>query len=391
MNDYKKTIVHVITRYIRAGADENTALTALGQSKSGNRVFILHGDDFDQSFARELSDRITFVRVPRLVRRISPVDDVSALVSMTGIIKKIAPDIVHTHTSKAGVIGRVAAVFARVPTIVHGVHIAPFVSVGAFEKYTYIAIEKALSLITDAFVDVSAGMKNLYLEYGIGRHDNHFIVHSGFDLRRFQNPPLPDDLADLTEPTEGGGKPLVVLVLSALEPRKRIAELIEAFGTSVSALPDVRLLVAGEGSQKERLTRLVAEKGLERNVRLLGFRHDPERLIRLSDVCILVSHREGLPRVIMQYIAGGRPCIATRLPGIEEVIMHGVNGLLFDENDIPGVVAAVADLIRDRPRLEALAAEASLTDLRSWDVEEMSRKTADVYSRLGPVDKCFRP
>ena len=375
-------IVHVLTRLLRAGSEENTLLTCKGQVQRGHSVYLVHGHEFDQAYYRDLDPAIQLIEAPSLTRALRPLEDLKALRELVGIFTRIKPDVVHTHQSKAGILGRSAAALTRVPTVVHGVHIVPFHNVGAIQKYTFLAAEKIAAKATHGFVCVSAGMKNAYRAHAIGRDTEHFVVHSGFDLDRFRAPQWPDDWRALLGVHACEEKPPTVAMLAALEPRKRHLEFLEHVPRIITAVPGLKIVLAGEGHLKEEIRARIAEMGLEGSVKLTGFRTDPERIIALADICILTSFREGLPRAIVQYLAAGKPVVACNLPGLSEIATNGENAIVVDQDDLAGVADAVADLAGTAHKRERLSAAARRSELGSWDATVMTEQIERVYDVL---------
>ena len=164
----KKKIVHIITRLINGGADENTVISCNYSASIGNEVFLIIGPYNDKEIIDKLNKKVNLIVVNNLIRSINPYKDLLALMLIRKMIKKLSPDIVHTHTSKAGIIGRIAAWLSGVPLIVHTVHILPFVNVNLILKFLYLLLEKMVSYITDKYINVSAGMKETSLRYKIG-------------------------------------------------------------------------------------------------------------------------------------------------------------------------------------------------------------------------------
>ena len=183
----------------------------------------------------------------------------------------------------------------------------------------------------------------------------------------------------------GEARPPVVVMLAALEPRKRHLELLDHLPALIERVPGVRLVLAGEGYLQDQVAAKIAAQGLADNVCLLGFRKNPEKIIALADVCVHCSDKEGLPRSVLQYLAAGRPTVMFHLPGIEDVIATGKNGVVLHQDDWPGLVDALAGVLVDAGSREALAAGARRTDLRLWDASTMAAQTLDVYRRAGAV------
>ncbi|RWD68049.1 MAG: glycosyltransferase family 1 protein [Mesorhizobium sp.] len=375
-------IVHVLTRLLRAGSEENTLACCLAQARHGHEVLLVHGAEYDPRLRASLTGALRVVTLEKLINPISPSRDISAFRRLTRLMRDWRPDIVHTHQSKAGIVGRLAAREADVPGIVHGVHILPFVHVGSGQRLMFLAAERLAARFTRAFIDVSQAMRDICIANHLGSPDQHHVVHSGFDLARFASARWPQEPHLLLGTAAGEPKPPVVLMLAALEPRKRHVEFIEAFGQVVDRIPDVRLLLAGDGPARSDVESAIERSRYANNVRMIGYHSEPERLISLADVCVLTSMREGLPRVMMQYLAGGRASVVSHLPGVEEVVQHGVNGIVTPAEDVGAAAAAVADLLENQHHRARLADGAKRTDLSSWGLESMCESVEQIYQSV---------
>ena len=375
-------IAHAITRLLRAGSEENTIATCLAQASFGHDVVLIHGNDWDRSYATDCGSVIQLIELTELVHEVNPRKDLAATRQMRALFRAMRPAVVHTHQSKAGIVGRVAARLAGVPFVVHGVHTLPFVNVSRAKKTIYLAAERAVAPFTDAFINVSNGTQRQCLGHSVGRPGQHFVVHSGMNISSFRGAVWPEDWRNLVGISGSDPKPPIVLMLAALEPRKRHAGFIEAFSRVLKRAPSARLLIAGEGSARAAVEAAIERSGFGANVRLLGFSHEPERLIALSDLTVLTSTREGLPRVIVQSLAGGRPAITTDLPGIEEIVKTDVNGIVTPSDNLDATAEAVAELLLDPLRLARLQAGAAATDVSSWTLDSMCVAVSEIYDRI---------
>ncbi|WP_192250556.1 glycosyltransferase [Mesorhizobium silamurunense] len=375
-------IVHVLTRLLRAGSEENTLACCLAQARHGHEVLLVHGAEYDPRLRASLTGALRVVTLEKLINPISPSRDISAFGRLSRLMRDWRPDIVHTHQSKAGIVGRFAAREANVPGIIHGVHILPFVHVGSGQRLMFLAAERLAAKFTRAFIDVSQAMRDICIANHLGSPDQHHVVHSGFDLARFASARWPQEPHLLLGTAAGEPKPPVVLMLAALEPRKRHVEFIEAFGQVVDRIPNVRLLLAGDGPARSDVASAIERSRFANNIRMIGYHSEPERLISLADVCVLTSMREGLPRVMMQYLAGGRASVVSHLPGVEEVVQHGVNGIVTPAEDVGAAAAAVADLLENQHHRARLADGAKRTDLSSWGLESMCESVEQIYQSV---------
>lgn len=375
-------VVHVITRLIEAGSEENTVATCLYQARCGWRVTLVHGRDYHPSWYRHIDNQIEVVRLDALVHPIQPFRDLAAVVALCRLFRATRPSIVHTHQSKAGIIGRLAAAVARVPAVVHSVHIAPFVNVSGYRRHFYLAAEKLCARMTDLFIPVSIGMRDAYLSEGIGRADMYDVVYSGMPLERFASCAAPSKWRERIGGWPGEERPKIVLMLAAFEPRKRHREFLHAVAPGLRRRPDICLVLAGEGSQRQQCEHDARQLEIASQIRFLGHDPAPQELIALSDLCLLTSRREGLPRAVVQYIAGGKPVLLCPLPGIEELVRCGENGVISGSSDMEATVAEMFSLLDDDRRLAVLTAGACATDVSRWSEATMGQRTEAAYQHL---------
>jgi glycosyltransferase involved in cell wall biosynthesis len=203
------------------------------------------------------------------------------------------------------------------------------------------------------------------------------------DVERFLRAEPLDDAelrAAFSGPLPDGAR--VVLMVAALEPRKRVREFIETFAAIVRSEPAAVLVVLGDGVDRPVLEETVRRLGLEAHVALPGFRSDVERWIRRADVCVLASEREGLPRVIVQYALGGSPMVSTALPGVEAIVDDGVTGYLTPIDDVAAMAAPVLRILRDHTLAAAMRANVRALDLSRWSVSSMVDELDRVYARV---------
>lgn len=377
------TIAHVITRFIKGGADENTLLTCNGQVQRGYDVHLILGDEHDVDMLGKLSPSVKVHIIRNLVRRVDPFRDLMCLFGLLAVFLRVRPSIVHTHESKAGVIGRFAAFLSGAETVVHGVHILPFVGVSGPSAQVFLLLERIAARVTHAFVDVSAGMRDLCIENGLGNSTNHFVVASGMDLARYRNAPAISGWRDRFPELANneywkGREPKIALIAGTLEPRKRVLDLIRAlFKRSPDG--DWLLLVAGDGTQKSEIVDFVDMHNISHRVVLMGHCDQLENYIHLADACVHAATNEGLPRVVVQYVLGARPVVATHLPGIERVVDDRRNGDLVSLADIEALAERLLDLLDDQERRAAYSAHAQQIDLSGWDSGEMIRGIDEAY------------
>lgn len=378
-------ICHVITRFVRGGADENTLLSCNAQAQIGHTVYLVCGDEVSDAMLKRLHPDIVVHRLPSLVRPIKPLADFKAFLAMVRLFRAVGFDIVHTHTSKAGILGRIAAKVAGIRGIIHGVHILPFLNVGKAQFLVYWGAEKLLAPMTHAFVDVSSGMLDACLEHKIGNSKNHIVVPSGMNIEKFIKAQPVDD-SELVKYLPHIKEPLselhIILMVAALEPRKRVVEFLYVFAEVVKTDSKAILVLLGEGHDKSRIEQTVKELGLESRVVMVGFRNDVERWIARANVCVLASEREGLPRVVVQYALGARPTVVTALPGVEVVVKHEKTGYLVHVDKVPEMSGFISQILANKDLAQSMIDEAKKLDLSAWSVDFMASELERIYNKV---------
>ncbi|WP_428152565.1 glycosyltransferase [Brevundimonas sp.] len=375
-------IVHVMTRLMRGGAEENTLRSCRAQAAAGHRVILVHGADFDPAAREEAAGVVEVRTVDRMFHRISPADDIAAVRALRDLFREVGADVVHTHQSKAGVLGRVAARLARTPTVIHGIHILPFVNVGPVQEAVYVAAEWLCAPFTHGFISVSPSVRDECVRRGLGRPEKHFVAMSAMDVERFKTAGPPPDWRTLLAVEPGQDRPPTAVMLATFEPRKRQLEFIRAVPEAFAGLPDWRLLFAGRGETLEEAKALVEEMGLGDRIRFAGHRSDPEAIIAMADIGLLTSLREGLPRVLVQYAAAGKPAVVSLLPGIGDVVTDDVSAIVTPTDDIGAAAEAAARLLGDAVLRRRLSNGALGVDVDAWSPERMDAAVEEAYRQV---------
>lgn len=378
-------IVHVLTRFLKTGGSEqNTIINCREQAAEGHRVIIIHGSDFHEETCRAAREVAEVICIDALVHPVDVVRDARALVEMTALFRRLRPQVVHTHQSKAGVLGRMAAKLADVPAIIHSVHILPFVNVSWKAAAAYKAVERFCALFTDAFISVSPSVRDAYLDAGIGRREQHFVALSAMNVERFKLAQPPEDWRELLRLEPGQSKPPTMVMVAAFEARKRQLELIRALPEAFGGFPAWRMLFVGDGELRTEAEALVQKLGLTRNVCFSGHRTDPERLIALADLCMLTSVREGLPRVLIQYTAAGKPSVVSELPGLEDIVLPDVSAVITPSDNPAAAARAAARLLSNPEDCARLAKGARTVHVDAWSPESMMQQISRAYESVMP-------
>lgn len=360
MNIRDCSILHVITRLDRGGSADVVLDLARMLKEDGFRVGIAVGktvdpqEDIDAYSARY---GIPVFSVPSLVREISPAKDIAAVCEVRLVIRRFGPDIVHTHTSKAGIVGRIAARLTGRPRIVHTPH--GHVFYGYFDPFTtraFILAERLAAYITDRIVTLTGAGRDDHLHFGIGTPDKYRVIPSGIDIGRFKGGDGSCVRAEI-----GSGSAPVIGWAGRLVPVKDCKTFLRAMAIVLKDHPDVYVVVAGDGEERESLVRLAEELGISVRVRFIGDRRDMPSVLASFDVFVLSSVNEGFGRVIIEAMAAGAPVVSTAVGGTPEVIDDGVNGMLVPPGDPVKLAAAVRRVLVEPGLADRLRIQSRLT------------------------------
>ena len=346
----KMRICHVITRMIVGGAQENTLYTILGHLQKGHEVVLVTGP----SPGREgkLLQNVDFppfetVELPSLVRELDPVNDVKAYFALKKFFAERKFDVVHTHSSKAGVIGRIAARKAGIPVVVHTVHgqaFHPYEKGWRNEIYKW--SERVAARYCDKIYAVAQAMIDQCVEAKIAPRDKYMVVYSGMDTSVFANAVREPELRKELGIPE---KARVIATLARLFPMKGYEYAIPAAAEIIREFPDTHLLLIGDGPMRDELETLIAGLGLSEHFHFAGLIPPAQvhRYLAQAELLWHLSLREGLPRSVVQALATGIPAIGYRLDGTPEVIEDGETGYCVAPQQVKEVVEATRKLWRD--------------------------------------------
>lgn len=296
-------------------------------------------------------------RVPGLGPVPRPLDDLRALVALIRHVRRFRPDIVHTHTAKAGILGRLAARLARgrVPIVVHTYH--GHVLRGYFGSRTeavYRLLERVLGRLTTRLIGVSPATVDELVALRVAPRRQFTALPIGLELDRFV---AVSPAADGLRPALGAGPDtLVATFVGRLVPIKRVDLLIDALKLARARGADIRLAVVGDGELRAALEAQAASLGDA--VAFLGFRDDIAQIAAATDLAVLSSDNEGTPVALIEAAAAGVPALATEVGGVADIVLDGQTGLLVAPGDVEGLAAALVQAAGDRDGLRRMGAAA---------------------------------
>ena len=323
--------------------------------------------------------------VPELVRPISPRADLRALWQLVRLLRRLRPQVLHTHSSKTGILGRVAARLSRVPVVVHTVHgfAFPFAE-SRLTRAIYHALEYIGGQLCDALVVLNEADRQFAIEKLHLRPEKVHLMPNGIDVSRFgalseeqrqaaRRDLFPDDSDEFVWIGMVGRlwrqKNPECLVLAAVELHRR-------------GCRGFRVLVIGDGDLRGDLEALIDRHGVGGTVRLLGWREDVPRLLGALDIFALPSRWEGLPLAIIEAMATGLPVVASDIPGNRDLVDEGVDGHLFGDDDAIGLADRLQALIANRERAKAMGAAGRAKALREYSLQRRTDRVDALYRRL---------
>jgi glycosyltransferase involved in cell wall biosynthesis len=321
------------------------------------------------------------IAVPGLGRRLSPVDDARSLVFLTRFFRRFRPHIVHTHTAKAGAIGRLAARLTGVPVVVHTYH--GHVFHGYFSRpmtSLFLAVERSLARSTSRLLTVSESVKRELERYRIGRPGQVAVLPLGLDLDRFLACEARG--GEFRRELGLGDRSPLVGVVARLVPIKRHEDFIAASALVAARIPEAMFLIIGDGERRAELEALVRRQGLAERVRFLGWRQDLDRIYADLDAVVLTSANEGSPVSLIEAMAAARPVVATRVGGVPDLVEHGVSGLLGEAGDPAATAEAIAALLADPERRRALGQAGRKRVRDAYGIDRLVSDVDRLYSDL---------
>lgn len=367
-------VLHVITRLVVGGAQENTLLTVRGLRALGYEVELAVGSETGPEGSLAIPEGIVAHRIPTLVREIRPLSDVRALWSLYRLMRR-GYHVVHTHTSKAGVLGRVAACWANVPVVVHTPHGHVYHGYGGrLRSRFFVWVERALARWTDALVALTESEKREHLREGVGRPEQWAVIPSGVEMERYQRQSALRR-QDVGLPQDA----FVVGCVARLVPVKGVEDAIEATAQLRSLSTPVHLVLVGDGPQRPALERLVTALRLQDRAHFFGLRRDVPDLLPLFDVVVLLSRNEGMGRVIVEAQAAGVPVVATRVGGIPDLVVEGITGILVPPADPAALADAIRSLAEDRGAWARMKAAARTHVAQGLSADAMVRSVDALY------------
>lgn len=376
----RPSVAHVITESNPfGGAQRNTLLTVQGLARDGYPVELVCGPG-GALIERAEECGIPVHVMPDLTRKTDPRRDLRTAVALYRLFRARRYRIVHTHSTKAGLLGRLAAAAARVPVVVHTFHGFPFVLDDGFRSRLFVALERWVGRFTDASVCVADALRAEVSNWRIARRQTLVTIYSGidFEAQRRRRPP-----AEVRRELGVDSNSPLVGSIGHLREAKAQHDLIDAIGVLRADCPDVRLVIAGEGEQRGFLEAHIRDQRLSHHVQLLGERDDVPDLLGTFDVYAMSSHWEGVGRALTEAMYWGLPVVVTGVYGVKEIVLHEDTGLVVPPRDPKALAAAIQQVLADRDLAARLGARAKQRVKEQMSGERMIESLERLYAELG--------
>jgi glycosyltransferase involved in cell wall biosynthesis len=348
-------VMHVITRLTVGGSSENTVSIIEELQRFGYASTLVLGPQSEGPTVEDARRRgCRIAELDGMVREVSPARDVAAVLQLYRLFRRERPAIVHTHTSKAGFVGRFAAWLAGVPAVIHQPHGHIFYGYWSRPRTAmFVALERVAAHWTDTMIALTPREIEEHLERGIGRAEQYAVVPSGVPTRA-----LREGAASRAEARARLGLPAdayVVAGVGRFVPIKGFDLLVAALGELVAQVPNAHVVLIGDGVERGALEAQAAALGVTARLHISGAVTDVVGLLPAADVLAAPSRNEGMGRVLVEAMALGLPVVGTRVGGIGDVILDGECGLLVPPEDPGALAAALIELGQDAARRAKLS------------------------------------
>lgn len=378
-------VVRIITRLNIGGPAINAITLSAGLPPDRFRSVLVCGspgpDEGDMGYLAE-EKGVRPVVIPHLRRQVRPADDVRSLRLIIALIRQERPDIIHTHMSKAGLLGRIAAMRTPGVKTVHTFHgnvLSGYFSTA--QSRIFLSLERWLARRTDRLVALSESQRREMLErYRVGRPEQYAVIPLGFDLERFSRcGALRGELRrELGIPRDEA----VIAIVGRLAPIKDPTLFLAAARCIRERRPDAVFLVVGDGELRAHCEAEARGMGIARNVRFLGWRRDLERIYADADVVMLTSKNEGTPVSLIEASAAARPVVAMNVGGVADVVLNGESGLLAEQRDARRLADLALCLLDDPPRAHAMGEKGRAFALARYATSRLLGDIAALYEAM---------
>ena len=370
----------IITKLELGGAQEIAIYTTENLNRNRYNPILISGCGGILDGEVKNNPKIKSFFIPQLIRMVNPIKDAITLIKIWRLLKSERVDLVHTHSSKAGILGRWAAHFAGVPQIFHTYHGFGFHD---YQKWwirkAFIWVERVTARITDKLIVVSSENVKKGLVNRIGKKGQYEVVHCATNIKAFSE--IKIDFDEKKREFGIDAESPVVAMIACFKPQKAPQDFIFLAHRVSQVLPSTRFLLVGDGELRPEVEELIRRFKLKEKVILTGWRRDVPEIMQIIDVLVLTSLWEGLPIVFAEAMASEKPVVATDVDGAKEAIIEGVNGFLVEPHNIEKFAERVIKLIRDRNLAQRMGKEGKKMVYPTFDLTHMLKRIEALYEK----------
>lgn len=371
-------VIHVITRLDLGGAQGNTLYTAAGLDARRFDCLVVAGEGGTLEPEARGNPSLKLRLLPSLKWEISPGQDLLALLQLWNIFLAEKPAVVHTHSSKAGILGRLAAWLAGVPLVIHTYHGFGFNDFqSAPRKGLYLLAERLACRVTDRIIFVSESNRVYARRHRLGDPERYLLLRSGIKLSDY--PAKVENPGKLKASLGLGMHKPMVASIGNLKPQKNPGDFVALARLVAAENPDARFLFIGDGPLRPRLECQMLAAGLHGRLTLAGWRRDTPALLAASEIFVLTSLWEGLPRALVEAMKSGLPCVCYATDGVTDILKDGENGFVVPVGDLSLMSRRVLELLRDPALRKRLGDRAAASIGPEFDIDLMVRAQEELY------------
>jgi glycosyltransferase involved in cell wall biosynthesis len=370
-------VMRIISRMNIGGPATHVVLLNAGLDRRGYDCLLVTGSEgANEGSLRDLalSSDLRLAMIPELGREIAPWSDFVTVVKLYRLMRRERPHVVHTHTAKAGFVGRIAARLAGVPVVLHTFHGHVFHGYFSPAKtQLFLLIERLGARLSTRIITISPRLREEIAQFGVTGSERIEVIPLGFELEMFASQPR--GAGDFRRSLGLPAAATLVGAVGRLVPIKNIPLLLEAVALARQEDPDIRVVLIGDGSLREELEVEAEALGLGQAVIFTGWRHDLASVYADLDAVVISSHNEGTPASLIEAMATGCPVVSTRVGGVPDLIADGETGRLVPPGEREALAAALLELFREQERTARMA---ELAQRQVLERHQARRLVADV-------------
>jgi glycosyltransferase involved in cell wall biosynthesis len=373
-----KKICYIITKLELGGAQKTALYVAKHINKNNFETFLITG--MGGVLDKEVFGKFRLYQLNNFIREINPIKDFRALLDIRDILKKEKPDIVHTHSSKAGILGRIAAKLAGVKTIVHTIHGYGFNDTQKwYVKCFYIYLEKFCSLFCHKLIAVSKEDIKKGVMLKIAKKDKFELIRAGIDINFYKNFVSSEDFRKTLKIAKTDK---IVTTIGAFKPQKNLKDFIKVCNIVSELFKNSIFLVIGDGGLRGELENIIENLKLKNKIILLGWRTDIAEILKISDIFVLTSLWEGLPCAILEAMCCGKPVIANAVDGVKEIVSDNETGFLIEPYNCNMSAEKILYLLNNKTVCQRMGDKAKNSITGEFDINYAVKQHEELYNKL---------